>query len=49
MDELGHGNVISPCFRVRTTEDVDVVLFPSLHWSGDGMLWTGRFHIRGYI
>ena len=24
VDEFHHGNVICPCFRVRTTEDVEV-------------------------
>ena len=26
VDELGHGDVVSPCFRVRTAEDVEVGL-----------------------
>ena len=26
VDELGHGDVVSPCFRVRTAEDAEVGL-----------------------
>ena len=36
VDELGHGNVVSPGFRVRPTEDAEVglnLLIESLHFS----------------
>ena len=26
VDELSHGDMVSPCFRVRTTEDAEVGL-----------------------
>ena len=55
VDELGHRDVVSPCFRVGATEDEEICrsrplgsAFLFLHQFEGDILWIGRFHIQGY-